>query len=46
VAVGADRVADVRLTVSRSGRVTRVSVALKPRAGLDAAGRRLLGGAR
>jgi streptogramin lyase len=46
VAVGADRAADVRLATSRSGRVTRVSVTLKPRAGLDAAGRRLLRGAR
>jgi streptogramin lyase len=46
VAVGADRFADVRLAVSASGRVTRVSVTLKPRGALDATGRRLLGGAR
>ena len=46
VAVGTDRVADVRLAVSTSGRVTRLSVTLKPRTALDAAGRRLLGGAR
>jgi hypothetical protein len=46
VAVGSDRAADIRLAVSGSGRVTRVTVTLKPRAGLDAAGRRLLGGAR
>src|SRR3954451_22720183 len=46
VAVGADRVADVRLAVSSSGKVTRLSATLKPRTKLDAAGRRLLGGAR
>jgi streptogramin lyase len=46
VAIGSDRVGDVRLTVSASGRVTRVSATLKARAALDAAGRRLLGGAR
>ena len=46
VAVGADRVGDVRLAVSASGRVTRISATLKGRTALDAAGRRLLGGAR
>jgi streptogramin lyase len=46
VAVGPDRVADIRITVSGSGRVTRVTVTLKPRGALDATGRRLLGGAR
>jgi hypothetical protein len=46
IAVGADRVADVRLAVSSSGKVTRVSVTLKRRSALDAAGRRLLGGRR
>src|SRR3954452_6864033 len=45
VTVGSDRAGDVRLRVSASGRVTRVSATLKTRSGLDAAGRRLLGGA-
>jgi hypothetical protein len=46
VGVGPDRFADIRLAVSGSGRVTRVTVSLKSRSALDAAGRRLLGGAR
>jgi streptogramin lyase len=46
IAVGADRVADVRLAVSSSGKITRISATLKRRSALDAAGRRLLGGSR
>jgi hypothetical protein len=46
IAVGTDRVADVRLAASASGEVTRIDVTLKRRSALDPAGRRLLGGGR
>jgi hypothetical protein len=46
IAVGTDRVADVRLAVSSSGHVTRITATLKQRSALDRAGRRLLGGGR
>jgi hypothetical protein len=46
IAVGTDRVADVRLAASAAGKVTRIDVTLKRRSALDPAGRRLLGGGR
>ena len=46
VAVDAKRFADVRLVVGRSGKVSRVTVSLKPLRALDRTGRRLLRSAR
>ena len=42
VGVGTKDAADVRLTVSRSGKVTKVTVTLLRRSALDAAGKTLL----
>jgi streptogramin lyase len=44
--VGADHVADVRLATDAARDVSRVSVSLRPRSGLDRAGRRMAGSAR
>jgi hypothetical protein len=46
VSMGAAGYADIRVTVSRSSRVSRVTVTLKQRGALDQTARRLLGTAR